>query len=419
MKVAILFVFIGIAHSSIIPPQVVEQDLSTQLKELGLEDFERLKEEASKLRVPDMVAAEGYPIEDHYVTTPDGYILNVHRIPYGKSGKSNGKVAYLQHGILVSSSDWIIQGSGKSLAYILADEGYDVWMGNVRGNIYSRNHTSFNPDTDEGFWLFSWHQIGVIDLPTIIDYVLEQTGAESLYYSGHSQGTTAFYVMTASLPEYNDKIKAHVSLAPIGFMNHMTSPLMKIMAIWEKPLSALLSLIGVNEFLPNDGFLSLMTEAICQEGVGQVLCKNALFAVCGFSPSQMNTTLLPTVMALAPAGSATKQFLHYAQEINSGKFRQYDWGTLQNLKDYGALSPPDYDLSKITAPVYLIHSRNDWLAGETDVERLCTGLGNCAAKLLVSDYSFNHLDFTYGIDAPTLIYSKVVSLFSRDRKSVV
>lgn len=122
-------------------------------------------------------------------------------------------------------------------AYILADEGYDVWMGNARGNIYSRNHTSFNPDTDEGFWLFSWHQIGVIDLPTIIDYVLEQTGAESLYYSGHSQGTTAFYVMTASLPEYNDKIKAHVSLAPIGFMNHMTSPLMKILAVWEKPLS--------------------------------------------------------------------------------------------------------------------------------------------------------------------------------------
>lgn len=121
--------------------------------------------------------------------------------------------------------------------YILADEGYDVWMGNVRGNTYSRNHTSFDPDKDDGFWQFSWHQIGVIDIPTIIDYVLEQTGAESLYYAGHSQGTTVFYVMTSMLPEYNNKIKAHVSLAPIGFMNHMTSPLMRIMAFWEKPLN--------------------------------------------------------------------------------------------------------------------------------------------------------------------------------------
>ncbi|XP_018573025.1 lipase 3 [Anoplophora glabripennis] len=413
MKVLILFVFIGIAHSSIIPPQVAKQDLSAQLQELGLEDFELLKAEAAKLKVPDMVIAEGYPVEDHYITTPDGYILNVHRIPHGKSGQSNGKVAYLQHGVLASSSDWIIQGAAKSLGYILADEGYDVWMGNVRGNAYSRNHTSFNPDTDEGFWLFSWHQIGVIDVPTIIDYVLAQTGADSLYYAGHSQGTTVFYVMTSSLPEYNDKIKAHVSLAPIGFMNHMTSPLMRIMAVWEKPLNALTALIGMDEFLPSDGFLSMMIEGICQEGVGQLLCKNSLFALCGFSPKQMNTTLLPTVMAHTPAGSATKQFLHYAQEINSGKFRQYDWGTLQNIKDYKSLSPPNYDLSKITAPVYLIHSRNDWLAGEKDVERLCTGLGNCAAKLLLSDYTFNHLDFTFGIDAATLVYSKVVSIFSR------
>lgn len=64
---------------------------------------------------PGMVTAEGYPVEDHHITTPDGYILNVHRIPSGKTGKNNGKVAYLQHGVLASSSDWIIQGGGKSL----------------------------------------------------------------------------------------------------------------------------------------------------------------------------------------------------------------------------------------------------------------------------------------------------------------
>lgn len=74
----------------------------------------------------------------------------------------------------------------------------------------------------------------------------------------------------------------------------------------------------MNEFLPSDGFFSLMTEELCSVGVGQVLCKNALFALCGFSPNQMNVTLLPTVMSHTPAGSATKQFLHYAQEINSG-----------------------------------------------------------------------------------------------------
>ncbi|KAJ8929018.1 hypothetical protein NQ314_018329 [Rhamnusium bicolor] len=191
-------------------------------------------------------------------------------------------------------------------------------MGNVRGNSYSRNHTSLNPDRNSDFWQFSWHHIGLIDLPTMIDYVLSQTGADGVYYAGHSQGTTAFFVMTSSRPEYNSKIKAQVSLAPIGFMNHMTSPLMKIMAFWQKPLSALLDLIGMDEFLPSEGFLSMLSEAMCSNGAGQVLCKNALFAVCGFSPNEMNVTMLPTIMAHTPAGAATKQFLHYAQEINSG-----------------------------------------------------------------------------------------------------
>lgn len=54
----------------------------------------------------------------------------------------------------------------------------------------------------------------MFDLPATINYVLNATGAEKLFYVGHSQGTTSFFVMLSELPEMNDKIKAAAMLSP-------------------------------------------------------------------------------------------------------------------------------------------------------------------------------------------------------------
>ncbi|CAH1989670.1 unnamed protein product [Acanthoscelides obtectus] len=177
----------------------------------------------------------------------------------------------------------------------------------------------------------------------------------------------------------------------------------------------LYDLVGPCEFLPSESFVSTISKFLCQPGsqIPLFICENILFALAGFNP-KMNVTLLPKIMSHVPAGCSTKEFIHLGQEMRSGHFRQYDYGTKGNELHYGQKSPPDYELDNITTPVYLIYSQNDWLVTEKNTIKLCTKLGTaCRGTIMVSDFSFNHLDFAYGTDAPELVYRKVISMFDR------
>ena len=174
-----------------------------------------------------MIVREGYPVETHIVITEDCYILERHRIPHGKdqeAGNQTRPVVYLQHGLLCSSADWVMGHSENSLGFILADAGYDVWLGNYRGNTYSRGHCSLQPK-ERAFWEFSWDQMGKFDIPAMIDKALDVSGQDKLYYIGHSMGTTGFMVMANDRPEYQDKVILANFLAPVAFVDHMKSPI--------------------------------------------------------------------------------------------------------------------------------------------------------------------------------------------------
>ncbi|KAJ8949544.1 hypothetical protein NQ318_005106, partial [Aromia moschata] len=100
-------------------------------------------------------------------------------------------------------------------AYILADAGYDVWISNMRGNVYSTAHETLNPYRDGKYWDFSLHEVAYYDFPVIWDYVLNLTKQENLYFIGHSIGSTVGMIFCSLRPEYNSKIKLHLALAPL------------------------------------------------------------------------------------------------------------------------------------------------------------------------------------------------------------
>ena len=64
-------------------------------------------------------------------------------------------VVFMQHGLFGSGENFV-SNADLSPAYILANAGYDVWLGNSRGSKYSRKHAYLNPNEDAKFWQFSW-----------------------------------------------------------------------------------------------------------------------------------------------------------------------------------------------------------------------------------------------------------------------
>lgn len=103
-------------------------------------------------------------------------------------------------------------------------------MNNDRGNEYSRNHTILDPDNDSQFWNYSWHEIGLYDLPASIDYILNHTNKRQLNYVGQSQGSTVMYVMLSLLPKYSEKIRGYIHMAPVVYMTNLKSIFFRILA---------------------------------------------------------------------------------------------------------------------------------------------------------------------------------------------
>jgi lysosomal acid lipase/cholesteryl ester hydrolase len=160
--------------------------------------------EDMKLTAEEICDKYGFTYEWHEVTTIDGYILNVARISGQKSEEEprrSGEVKppiFLQHGILDSSDGWLCNGGKGSIPFILVREGYDVWLGNFRGNKYSGKHLRLDPDRDMEYWKYSWSEIAAVDIPAQLAFVKEKTGAPKVAYIGHSMGTTTMFYLMAT-----------------------------------------------------------------------------------------------------------------------------------------------------------------------------------------------------------------------------
>ncbi|KAL1501109.1 hypothetical protein ABEB36_006496 [Hypothenemus hampei] len=358
-----------------------------------------------------LIQKYNYPAEMHTYATKDGYILKALRIPHGRHNNHSKESVVLVHGMGGRSENFILLGPPNSLAFYLSDQGYDVWLFNARGTALSRRHRTLNPNKErKKFWNFSWHEMAVYDLPATIDYILKQTGRKSVFYVGHSQGTTILMVLLAELPEYNEKIRIGVLLAPSAYLNYTHSPLIALGAKLYGLGERLLALVNWYEMpTPNSQSINSLIKILCISL--QDICVDVVNFIGGTDSGLLNKTAMPLLLEHGPSGFAAKQVWHYAQIIASGEFKQYDYGAKNNMKMYNSSKPPKYDLSRVTAHLALFYSTNDPYSNHKMIEKLKEHLPAYTLTYEVPVRNFNHLDYLIARNLKGIINEPVYDIF--------
>lgn len=419
--------------------------------------------------------------EVHHVVTKDNYILTMHRIinPLVPAElRPRLKPVLLQHGLLTSSFNFII-GSDRVLdrpkfdprdltrtwplqthvpenpfswqrvleiindmtlarlrltpssarlkapevsdafAFELANQGYDVWMGNCRGSTYSLNHTRYDYRYDWRYWDFSFHEIGLYDMPAQIDYILNIRQRKSLAFVGHSQGNLAMFVLQSFQPQWAEKVKPFVAMAPIGFIPNVYYGLLRTLVNVVSPVVTPRSLNEVfkGQILPKSRLTESALDLVCVPKWTTGICNVMLTLIVGDNLKRSNHSLLPVIAHHIPEGTSVLNVLHFGQNIQSGELKAFDFGPEGNLRRYSTQEAPYYPIKNIySKDIAFVVGRTDPLSTMRNVELTRSMLSvPLMDYYVVSDPIWGHADYMYATGAGIMANLHMIGLIDRYR----
>ncbi|EME45143.1 hypothetical protein DOTSEDRAFT_71002 [Dothistroma septosporum NZE10] len=352
----------------------------------------------------------GYYAEEHVVQTKDGYLLGIHRLAWRRGeedkrvnsgpGSIQKKVVYLHHGLMMNSEVWVcITEEERCLAFQLVEQGYDVWLGNNRGNKYSKKSLHYGP-TEVPFWNFSMDQFAFHDIPDSINYILDTTSQPSLSYIGFSQGTAQAFATLSINPTLNHKVDVFVALAPAmappGLASGIVSSLMK-----SNP-EVLFLLFGRRAILGSTTmWQALLYPAIFQWVIDMSL--NFLFGwkALNIAPHQ-KLAAYPHLFSF----TSTKSVVHWFQIIRNGNFQMFD-DEVTSPTSFSTGSKyykvAKFPTRNIKTPIVLVYGGSDSLV---DINVMLKELPKHTIAKCVPKYE--HLDLLWASDVDKLVFPHVL-----------
>ncbi|XP_059647835.1 triacylglycerol lipase 1 [Cornus florida] len=357
-----------------------------------------------------LIAPSGYPCEEHTIQTKDGYLLGLQRV--SSSGESfegqRGFPVLLQHGLFMSGDAWFLDSIDQSLGFILADRGFDVWVGNVRGTRWSHGHTSLS-EKDKEFWDWSWEELALYDLAEMIHFVNLVTNSK-IFVVGHSQGTI-MSLAAFTQPDIVKMVEAAALLCPISYLEHISAPF--VHRIVNMHLDRVILAMGIHQLNFKSDVGAYILDSICD---GHVDCNDLLTSITGENCC-FNNSRVDFYLEYEPHPSSSKNLNHLFQMIRKGTFAKYDYGIWKNLKQYGQLKPPEFDLSRIpeSLPLWMAYGGNDALADVMDVQHTLKDLQSKPELLYLEKYG--HIDFLLSVNAKEDVFDSMIAFFKSWRRS--
>jgi len=364
----------------------------------------------------EYIEAKGYLTEEHFVTTPDGYILGLHRVsPHVVPGTTVDGADFtappqalrpvlVVHGFMQSSEAFAIrQRASDSLPLVLSDAGYDVWLGNNRGNKYSHKHIHKKP-THEDFWDYSLDDLARFDLPSMIDYVLAQTGAKTLTLIGFSQGTAQSFAYLSN-PAASAKVNLFVALAPVSVPRGLANPIVDSL-IRARP-DFIFLLFGKKQLLPS----TLFWRNLLPRAQFVKLIDFSLKFLFGWTTECLSESEKPLLYSHLYSHTSVKTVVQWFQMIQCSKFQMFDDYMASNYaENYTGYTLPQYQLGQIRTPIACFSGGRDTLPL---TPLLLSSLPKDRLVFVHKEEKYEHLDFMWAHDLSQKIFPKILALMNK------
>lgn len=352
----------------------------------------------------------GYYAEEHVVQTKDGYLLGVHRLAWRRGeeeqrvnsgpGSVSKKVIYLHHGLMMNSEVWVcITEKERCLPFLLVEQGYDVWMGNNRGNKYSKKCIHYGP-TEVPFWNFSMDQFAFHDIPDTINYVLSTTHSQSLSYIGFSQGTAQAFATLSIHPNLNSKVDVFIALAPAMAPPGLASGI--VSSLCKSNPQVLFLAFGRRALLGS----ATMWQALLYPAIFTWVIDKSLSFL--FSWNMTNITPHQKLAAYPHLFSftSTKSVVHWFQIIRNGKFQMFD-DEVSSPTSFSTAARyykvAKFPTRNIKTPIVLVYGGSDSLV---DINLMLKELPKHTVAKCVPKYE--HLDLLWANDVDRLVFPHVL-----------